>query len=212
MHGCEQYQINSIFIREMSEQQRSYRNYNNNNRSSSSSSSNIQHFIDHEQTISRQQHSSGNVRDETVRNRVDFRTLRCFCGCTSLSHEQIENFAMMNISALITHPTGSTLFRNFLQIGHRTKSEALIIFECHEMCGKYLQNLHLIHDQSNVDQLMNLCPSFTWEQRIENAIQSGNDNQIIQTLKNLQQECVNSIECLNDYDRFRRELLRKIGR
>lgn len=120
---------------------------------------------------------------------------------------------MMNVAGLIVHPTGSTLFRNFLQVGHRTdKSEALILFECHEICKKYLQNLQLVHDQRTVDQLLNLCPSFSWEQRINEAFQSDLEHSIVQTLKSLQQECVNSIECHNDYDRFRRELLRKIGK
>lgn len=187
----------------MSEQEKSYRNYNNN----------IQFFIDNEQNISSQQRNRGDIRDETVRTREDFRVLRCFCGCTTLTVEQIEHFCMMNIAALIQHPTGSTLFRTFLKIGHRTdKSEVMIMIECYETCQKYLQNLHLVRNQGNVDQLMDLCPSFTWEQRIENISQSGDEHEIIQTLKSLQQECVNSIECHNDYDRFRRELLRKIGK
>lgn len=180
-------------------------NRNNNN--------NIQYFIDHEQNVSREQRSGGDVRDDTDHSRIDFRVMRCFCGCSALTYEQIENFVMMNVSALIVHPKGSTLFQNFLRVGHRTdKSEALTHIECHELCRKYLQNLHLVHDESTVDQLLSLCPSFTWEQRVTNAFQTGHEHKIIEMLTNLQQECVNSIECHNDYDRFRRELLRKIGK
>lgn len=180
-----------------------YRNNNNN----------IQYFIDHEQNVSREQRSSGDVRDDTGHSSIDFRVMRCFCGCSTLTYEQIENFVMMNVSALIVHPKGSTLFRNFLRVGHRAdKSEALTYIECHELCGRYQQNLHLVHDPSIVDQLLSLCPSFTWEQRITDAFQSGHESKISDTLSNLQQECVNSIECHNDYDRFRRELLRKIGK
>lgn len=179
---------------------------------------NTQYFIDNEKSVSsqqQQQRSDGGDRrrDETVRSRIDFRVLRCFCGCTTLTHDQIEHFAMMNVSALVVHPTGGNLFRNFLRVGHRTdKSEALVFFECHELCEKYLQNLHLIHDQSNVEQLLNICPSFTWEERIIDALRGADENKIIQMLKDLQQECLSTIECHNDYDRFRRELLRKIGK
>lgn len=180
------------------------------------SNNNIQYFIQNEKNVSSQQRDVGGVRnvcDETVRTRADFRVLRCFCGCTALTHEQIEHFSMSNVAALVNHPTSNKLFRSFLRIGHRTdKSEALNMIECHDLCARYLQNLHLIQDQSNIDQLMSLCPSFTWEQRLENAFEKGDDKETVQTLKSLQQECVSSIECHNDYDRFRRELLRKIGK
>lgn len=169
-----------------------------------SNNKNIQYFIDHEQNVSREQRNS---RD------VSFRVTRCFCGCTALTFEQIENFVMMSVSALLVHATGGNLFRNFLCVGHRSdKSEALIHFECHELCANFMQNLDLANDQSSVDQLLSLCPSFAWEQKINGAFQSGQEQKIIEILKDLQQECVNSIECHNDYDRFRRELLRKIGK
>lgn len=183
----------SIFIRAMSG------NSSNNNNIS-------QYFIDHEQRVSSEQRSGGDVGGR-------FRVMRCFCGCSALTHDEIEHFVMMTVSTLITHPTGSTLFRNFLRIGHRTdKSEALLLLECHELCRKFVQNLQLIRNESTVDQLLSLCPSFTWERRITEAFQSGHDHKISEVLKNLQQECVNSIECHNDYDRFRRELLCKIGK
>lgn len=188
----------------MSEQEENHRNSNNNN---------IQYFIDHEKNILNEERSSRGIHDATVRTRADFRVMRCFCGCTALTHEQIENFAMMSVSGLIAHPTGSTLFRNFLQIGHRAdKSEALILFECHEICKKILENPQLVHDQSTVDQLLSLCPSYAFEQKITDTFRSDQEHKIVQTLRTLEQECVNSIECHNDYDRFRRLLLRKIGK
>lgn len=175
--------------------------------SSNNNNNNItQYFIDHERNVSSEQRGGGEASGR-------FRVMRCFCGCSALTHDEIEHFVMMNVSSLITHPTGSTLFRNFLRIGHRTdKSEAMVLLECHELCRKCVQNLQLIRDQNTVDQLLSLCPSFTWERRIEEAIQSGHDHKISEILKSLQQECANSIECHNDYDRFRRELLRKIGK
>lgn len=180
----------------------------------SADNNNTQYFIDHEKNISsQQQRSGGDRREATLRSGTDFRVMRCFCGCTALTHDQIEHFAMMNVSALIVHPTGSNLFRNFLRVGHRTdESEALTLFECHKMCGNILENLHLVHDQSTVELLLNRCPSFVWEERLKTTFQGHQECDIIQTLKDLQQECVHSIECHNDYDRFRRELLRKIGR
>lgn len=199
MNGCKRskkFRLKSIFIREMS-----------------ADNNNTQYFIDHEKIVSsQQQRSRDHRRDETSRSGIDFRVMRCFCGCTALTHDQIEHFAMMNVSALIVHPICKNLFRNFLRIGHRTdESEALIHFECHEMCENFLENLQLVHNQSTVELFLNRCPSYVWEERIRTAFQ-GDHEHIIQTLKSLQQECVHSIECHNDYARFRRELLRKIGK
>lgn len=152
---------------------------------------------------------------ESSSGRTDFRELRCFCGCTALTHEQIEHFVMMNVSTLIQHSTGKTLFQNFLRIGHRhDKSEAMIHLECYEMCDKFLQNPRLCDDQDVIDDLLGLCPTFTWEQRITDALENNSlrNDRIRHVLNDLKRECVNSIECHNDYDRFRRELLRKIGR
>lgn len=168
-------------------------------------------------------YSEENERSESRRppgnhesHRTDFRVLRCFCGCSSLTHEQIEHFVMMNVSTLIVHPVGSSLFRNFLRIGHTMdNSEVMVLMECHELCEKILHNLHLIYDQNSIDDLLNVCPSFTWEQRVTDAIQfdsEQNEITIVTVLQNLMRECVQCIECHNDYDRFRRELLRKIGK
>ncbi|XP_031619241.1 uncharacterized protein LOC116338250 [Contarinia nasturtii] len=148
---------------------------------------------------------------------TDFRVMRCFCGCTALTYEQIEHFAMMNVSTLIQHSTGKTLFQNFLRIGHRhDKSEAMIHLECYEMCDKFLRNSQLYEDQDLIDHLLSLCPTYTWEQRITDTLENNSGDhryhRIRHVLNDLKRECVHSIECHNDYDRFRRELLRKIGR
>lgn len=154
----------------------------------------------------------------TTENQSDFRVLRCFCGCSTYTLEQIEHFTMMNVASLIVHTDGKELFKNFLRIGHRNdKSEAMKLLECHEMCAKFLCNLHLIDDADQLDDLYALCPSFTWEQRIQDAIDNDKRTQTPHTeikriLNDLKCECVHSIECHRDYGRFRQELLRKIGK
>lgn len=142
-----------------------------------------------------------------------FRVLRCFCGCSALTFEQIEHFSMMNTSTLICHPIGKRLFANFLRIGHQhDKSEAMLHLECFDLCDNFLTNTRMIRDKEMIDDLLGLCPSYLWEERITNAINEKNSIDIYQVLKELKHECVQNIECHNDYDRFRRELLRKIGK
>lgn len=157
---------------------------------------------------------------ETVSNqmqRVDYRVLRCFCGCTPLNYEQVERFAMMNVSALLVDPIGKPLFRNFLKIGHTTdKSSALLSLECFEMCDRILNSQQF--SSIDVAELVELLPSFAWERRINDAIDSdiafhrGQSKDLHDVLIELQTECVRAIECHNDFDRFRKELLRKIMR
>lgn len=150
-------------------------------------------------------------------NDADFRVLRCFCGCTSYTLEQIENFTMMNVANLISHTDGKELFKKFLRIGHlNDKSEAMKLLELHEMCTKFLCDLRLIDDADQLDDLLAMCPSFTWEERITDAIDRdkrtthSQHTDIVRILNDLKTDCVHNIECHRDYDRFRQELLRKI--
>lgn len=171
------------------------------------------------------QHVHHNNRRESNNNKdpmqVDYRVLRCFCGCSQLNFEQIEQFCMMSLSGVITHPLAKSLFRTFLRIDHRTdKSNALLSLECFELCDKIITSNTISSMTINVDDidaLMELCPSFDWEEKINDAIESDKQQvcdkcNLTKILQELKQECVRNIECHNDFDRFRRELLRKIGK
>lgn len=152
-----------------------------------------------------------------MQQQVDYRVLTCFCGCTPLHKEQIEQFTMMNVNALIAHPIGRPLLRNFFRIGQTIdKSAALIAFECFEICDKILTNQQ--YNRNDIDELVERLPSFAWEERINAAVQNdiryfgGQMKNLYNELTELKTECVRNIECHNDYDRFRRELLRKINK
>lgn len=137
-----------------------------------------------------------------------YRVLKCFCGCTQLTESQIENFAMMNIQGLVNHHQGNNLLKTFFKIGHKSdKSQALIYLECYELCNKILENIE--RKSEMLDDLYELVPSFVWEEKLSNA---KTNVETIKLLKDLQIECLNEIQCHNDFDRFRRELLRKIGK
>lgn len=145
----------------------------------------------------------------------DFRILRCFCGCSQLTYEQIESYAMMNVNGIIHNAEANKLLKTFLQIGHRSdKSNALLLLECYELCERILGDLDSYRD--HLDDLFELCPSFLWEQKINDACEADTPDHIQRLLKEvltaLKKECVGNIECDHDFTRFRRELLRKIGK
>lgn len=145
----------------------------------------------------------------------DFRILRCFCGCSQLTFEQIESIAMMNVTGIIQNAEANKLLKTFLQIGHRSdKSNALLLVECYELCERVLGDCDSYRD--HLDDLFELCPSFLWEQKINDACDAATPDhihhQLEEVLRALKKECVNNIECDHDFTRFRRELLRKIGK
>lgn len=156
--------------------------------------------------------SAGSTRTQSPQK--DFRILRCFCGCSQLTYEQIESYALMNVNGIIHNAEANKLLKTFLQIGHRSdKSNALLLLECYELCERIANDLDTYRD--HLDDLFELCPSFLWEQKINDAC-DANDDEVHQRLNEiltaLMKECVGNIECDHDFKRFQDELLRKIGK
>lgn len=159
--------------------------------------------------------SNNNVRGTSRQPpQKDFRILRCFCGCSELTFEQIEMYAMMNVNGIMHNEDSKKLLKTFLKIGHRSdKSNALILVECVEYCERIQSNLDA--HQDHLDDLMEVCPTFLWEQKINDACEAKPDEvnqQLNEVLNALKKECLSNIECDHDFSRFRRELLRKIGK
>lgn len=146
-----------------------------------------------------------NISQQTKSN---FELLRCFCGCTQLTFEEIEALTMMNVNGLINSASGKRLLKAFLAIGHRCdKSSISIILDCYDLCERILCDINLYEDI--VDDLTEVCPSYKWEQQV---LQAKSNSERQHLLLDLKQECLSSIECDPDFHRFRRELLRKIGK
>lgn len=159
--------------------------------------------------------SSNDVRTVSRPPQKDFRILRCFCGCSQLTYEQIESYAMMNVKGVVHNEESKKLLKTFLQIGHRSdKSNALILLECYEFCERILADLD--SHQEHLDDLFEVCPTFLWEQKINDACEADTpdevNRQLEEVLKALKKECLGNIESDHDFTRFRRELLRKIGK
>lgn len=142
----------------------------------------------------------------------DFRILRCFCGCSQLTYAQIESYAMMNVKGIIHNAEANKLLKTFLQIGHRSdKSNALLLLECYELCERIVGDLDSYRD--HLDDLYELCPSFLWEQKINDASDADDAHrQLGEILTDLMKECAGNIEGDTDFTRFQEELLRKIGK
>lgn len=144
------------------------------------------------------------------------RVLKCFCGCSELTIDQIENYALMNVSGIVNNPTTNQLFKTFLRLGQQSvKSRAMERLECFECCNRIL-DLSPEQRTNLIDDLIDVCPSYAWEEKINRAFDADDKaksvNHLNRILDELKIECLNEIESHNDFDRFRRELLRKIGK
>lgn len=122
---------------------------------------------------------------------------------------------MMNVKGIINNEESKKLLKTFLQIGHRSdKSNALILLECYECCDRILADLD--SHQQHLDDLLEVCPTFLWEQKINDACEAETPELVNQRLEQvlgaLKKECMCNIESDHDFTRFRRELLRKIGK
>lgn len=174
-----------------------------------------QDFDDNNADMDTSGSSSNKVCSEQMPSPKDFRILRCFCGCSQLTFEQIESYAMMNVKGILQNDDSKQLFETFLKIGHRTdKSNAKILLECYELSNRILSDLD--SHQKYLSDLIEVCPSFLWEQKINDACEADTtdeiNRQLEEVLNALKKECLCNIESDHDFIRFRRELLRKIGK
>lgn len=178
-----------------------------------------QHYPNHlrqdfDDDLNMESSSLNSVRTEQRPVQKDFRILRCFCGCSELTFEQIESFAMMNVNGIVHNAESNKLLKTFLKIGHRSdKSNALILLEFYEFCEVVLSDLD--SHEKYLDDLIEVCPTFSWEKQINEACDADatdeSNRQLGAVLNALKKECLSNIESDHDFTRFRRELLRKIG-
>lgn len=114
----------------------------------------------------------------------------------------------MKVDGIINSTVGKRLLKSFLAVGHRNdKSNVSILLDCYDLCERVLSNISSY--DGLLDDLAEVCPSYKWEQRITQATTSPARQAALLELK---KECLASIECDVDFHRFRRELLRKIGK
>lgn len=137
--------------------------------------------------------------------------LRCFCGCSELTRDEVQRYAQMNVGALLEDRRARSIFLAFLQTGHRRdQSAALQSTERYAICAR-LCDSESERTTDAFDELRDLSPSFAWEQRLDAAIESGESRALDGVLRELMFESKRAIEVHADYRRFQEEMMRKLG-
>lgn len=125
---------------------------------------------------------------------------------------EIETHAMKRVESILRDEKSKQLLKQFLQKGHTNdKSSAMIRLECYELCDRILSDLD--GKEMFLDDLIEMCDTVAWENRIQNARTADTADEVNwrleEVLNALKKECVNQMESDHDFTRFRLDLVKQ---
>lgn len=137
--------------------------------------------------------------------------IKCFCGCTELTEEEIKIIVMGTIDAFFNNKLGKQCFRSFMRIGNTNDEPyAITMINCYELSEKMLHN-RTTRITENYTQLMEWCPNSDFEMELEEIQENGGRSDVIDSiLFRLMYECKSEFGKENDYKRFKARMLEKI--
>lgn len=115
---------------------------------------------------------------------------------------------MKRVESILKNEESKKLLREFLQKGHKhDKSAALVRLECYELADRISSDLE--RNQKYLDDLIEVCETVSWEEKINSARQADSLDELKEVLSSLKVDCVREMECNHDFTRFRRNLVEK---
>lgn len=100
------------------------------------------------------------------------------------------------MDGFLNNPTSVKFFR--LVCDPDPCSEVQRALKCYEMCCDILFNNLTVNDEER-KQLVELCPTYRWENEFDAAVVSNNDEELQKFFGNLKDECKFIIENTIDY-------------
>lgn len=134
----------------------------------------------------------------------------CLWGYSDITSKEIKSYVEMKVKEIIHNEKCNKLFKLYLQSNQTTdeSNDTLKYLEFYEFCDSILSDLSSL--QSNVPQLLEMCPEETWKQKIDDAsavdADAENNRQLKEVLDDLKDECLNTIEHESDFNEFLNEL------
>lgn len=120
-------------------------------------------------------------------------------------NSQLEKLQHMTLIGIINDPISRKVLGKYIQLGHRSDCDSMIKLKCYLLCSNILDNSKLIKETEVIDNLIELCPSYLWEQKLKHNFIQHNKNQskdIKSMLTFLKRESIIELECHQDYHRF----------
>lgn len=105
------------------------------------------------------------------------------------------------------------LFTKFLYENQPNQGESMNTLKRFILCQRILRNTNIFDVEEIFEKLIELCPTFLWEQKIKNLSHKGEkDLNFIYVMENLKWESLIELICHNDYKRFLTAIKQKSGR
>lgn len=128
---------------------------------------------------------------------------------------EMNRLKSFSIDRILLVPTAKKLLRAYLQADSFFVSEALILFECYNICNKMLTNTALLNDGELESELYGFCPE-SWRQRLQDEFKFYHENgslfKLQMALSYLRGQSLHNLEFSREFILFRRELKRGSGR
>jgi len=129
--------------------------------------------------------------------------LKCVCSCTTFTKSDLETMMFANMDAFINNPTSVKFYRNVCDPDPNSDGQRYL--HIYELCREILYNDLKVSDEKR-EELLELCPSYLWEQKLEAALEEP-DTELEPFLNAFMTECKFRIENSKEYQRYK-EVLR----
>lgn len=124
-----------------------------------------------------------------------------------LAKEYLNRLRNRTFKEILEDEISREIFKSFIQNGHVSPSDSMLLLRRYTLCGKITANMTLIENSDLLEELISLTPSFLWEERIRDmAGKASEKDNLKYALKNLRAETYLEIMCHTDYNRFMQEL------
>lgn len=129
-----------------------------------------------------------------------------------MTEEEVQRIYQLSVQATLIDRAALKLFKSFLAMerGDGEKSIAEQYLDVYEQSGKYMLQNDGILTLYELDELCDLGLPYHLENELRNKIRTGDSDQIIRCLLQIQGVCRNQIELSNEYKSYRAAILRKL--
>lgn len=136
------------------------------------------------------------------------RMLRCFCGCSEITEDEIKIINEMSGMAFLQSERAKTLFINFMKTRGVQKCPALDMLRCSEYCKLILNDYRREGTDQNFKLLYRVVPRFKWIKTLKQ--QREDEVAVVTSLYELVEECYIELETQREFAEFKEELLAKL--
>lgn len=123
----------------------------------------------------------------------------------SFINTYLDRLQHMTLIGIINDPIASSLFGKYIQLGQKSISDSMIRLKCYQLCNNIIENSKLLREANILENLIDLCPSYSWELKLKHNFSQQNkttNRDIKNMLTFLKRESIIELECHPDYHRF----------